>query len=205
MKLGSILKARHNEVDSLSEAVEMRKARYTKRTGSPGNYKYFYGKKIGKKAPKSEMNSDEKSGKKDRGLDLKQKAVEAIYDKYRSKDYFSDDKTIENKIEYWKQMGKPKPYTEEKIRNQMNENFKAKTMQYLTNVVNKIKSYDTAWLISNIRHDQKLLKEVFTEVTGRNINNYSNAQLKEVFNKMSGAKKEATERTSEKFKKRIKG
>ncbi len=52
MRLESVLKARHNEVDNLSEAVEMRKANYTKRTGSPGNYKYFYGKKIGKKTSK---------------------------------------------------------------------------------------------------------------------------------------------------------
>ena len=36
-------------MEKLQKALELRKAKYTKRTGSPGHYKYEYGEKKGKK------------------------------------------------------------------------------------------------------------------------------------------------------------
>ena len=82
MRLESVLKARHNEVDSLSEAVKMRKSKYVKRwKGRDGKWKYEYGKElVSQKKPskdKVQRNLEEGRGKKSTG-EKKQETVETL-------------------------------------------------------------------------------------------------------------------------------
>lgn len=46
----------------INKALNLRKAKYTKRTGSPGSYKYFYGEEVDKEK-KVEPEKKEKKGK----------------------------------------------------------------------------------------------------------------------------------------------
>ena len=64
MKLGSVLAVRKNEVESLSKALELRKAKYTKRwKGKDGKWHYKYGK---------ELKGDKKPSEADIARNLKQ-------------------------------------------------------------------------------------------------------------------------------------
>ena len=55
------LRGRYTKM-KLTKAFKLRKAKYTKRTGSPGNFKYFYGEEVDKKK-KGELEKKERKGK----------------------------------------------------------------------------------------------------------------------------------------------
>ena len=81
MKLGSVLAVRKNEVESLSEALILRKSKYVKKwKGKDGKWHYKYGKELkgGKKPSKAEIAKNLEQGRSDDKKKLANKIVSKL-------------------------------------------------------------------------------------------------------------------------------
>jgi hypothetical protein len=125
--------------------------------------------------------------------------IKKLYESYAAKNYWGDDELIEGRLTYAKQHGLSRtppqillgvPFDPEEDINDsgvqkrlaegMREKLTAKGLAWLEDVAEKIENKDLSWMLKTIRHDQKVMKDLFQIVTGQNIKSLSDVKLRPV-------------------------
>jgi len=106
--------------------------------------------------------------------------LDGILYKYEDKDYFEDDAIIKGKIEQWKSMGEPAPWTPSSIEDTMRDNFHNERVEWLQKVAQSIYDKDRKTLLSKVRYDQPLMQDLFLTVTGISLKGKSNKAIAEI-------------------------
>lgn len=106
---------------------------------------------------------------------VKKDIKEKIYDVYRAKDYWDFESVINGKIQQWKYMGEPEPWTEAKIRDAMELQEEAQKMQWLISTYERFLDKDEEDIKSVVRLGQIVMIDLFCLATGTDRKNLKTA------------------------------
>ena len=119
-------------------------------------------------------------------VDSKDDELEKVYLKYSKEDYFGYKDDIKSKIEEWEHACKKGDKTALKVtKEDIEKEFEKIEKKHFEDLVTKMKKWikekDVDALIKHVRYDQKISLEIYSILTGDNIKNKTNAQLKDYF------------------------
>lgn len=99
--------------------------------------------------------------------------VEDVIKKYEAMDYFEDEQVIQSQLRAWERLGSPEELkglsgkaTPSSIRAQLIKNFGDQRRTWISKIVDRINKKDAKDIKSFLRYDQKMLKDIFSVMTG---------------------------------------
>lgn len=131
-------------------------------------------------------NSFKEGGSLDNLSHEQNAAIESIYDKYRSRDYWGYKDTLASQLKSWKNaydkgdVGALK-YTEQDIIDNIYQRERFDFDRIVNNIRAMIDTRNLKELVSRIRYDQKVSLDIYKVLTNEDIKGKTNSQLAEYF------------------------